>query len=89
MELKKMECHLRRPLKMSFEGEGNNIGEKTASDQWIFRKLAIIREIPILKVKRSEGSNVRGTRPVTVFFEKYQVLVKQIKWSFWQEFSKC
>ena len=37
------------------------------------RKLAIIRDIPILKVKRCEGSSVRGTRPITVLFEKYQV----------------
>ena len=37
------------------------------------RKIGIIRDVPILKAKRAEGSNVRGTRPITVCFEKFHV----------------
>ena len=37
------------------------------------RKLAISRDINMLKVRRAQGSAVRGTRPITVCFERYQV----------------
>ena len=37
------------------------------------RKLAIIRDIPLARVRTCEGSNVRGTQPITVTFERYQV----------------
>ena len=68
MLLEGLICGLRHPLSLS----GCRLGLRCnicVSN----RKLAIIRDIPILKVKRCEGSNVRGTRPITVFFEKYQV----------------
>jgi len=38
----------------------------------IKRKLAISRDINMLKVRRAQGSAVRGTRPITVCFERYQ-----------------
>ena len=35
--------------------------------------MQIQREIPILRVKRSwNGPDVRGSKPVTVYFEKWQ-----------------
>ena len=40
------------------------------------RKIGIIRDVPILKAKRAEGSNVRGTRPITVCFEKFHVNIR-------------
>ena len=43
------------------------------------RKLGIIREVPVLKARRAEGSNVRGTRPITVCFEKFQVREKVLE----------
>ena len=37
------------------------------------RQLAIIRDIPLARVRTCEGSNVRGTQPITVTFQRYQV----------------
>ena len=35
--------------------------------------LGIARDVPILKVKRAHtGSNVRGSKPVTVYFQKFE-----------------
>ena len=35
--------------------------------------LGLTRDIPILKMKRNQtGSNVRGSKPVTVYFQKYE-----------------
>ena len=34
--------------------------------------LGIARDVPILRVKRAQtGSNIRGSKPVTVYFQKY------------------
>ena len=34
--------------------------------------LGIARDVPILRVKRAHtGSNIRGSKPVTVYFQKY------------------
>ena len=35
--------------------------------------LGLARDIPILRIKRNQtGSNVRGSKPVTVYFQKYE-----------------
>ena len=39
----------------------------------IVRHLRITREVPIIRVKRTtNGPEVRGCKPVTVYFEKWQ-----------------
>ena len=39
----------------------------------IVRNLRITREVPIMRVKRNiNGMEVRGCKPITVYFEKWQ-----------------
>ena len=39
----------------------------------ILRKLRISRDVPVMRVKRTtNGPEVRGCKPVTVYFEKWQ-----------------
>ena len=44
------------------------------TDNNYFRiNLGLTRDITILRVKRNQtGSNVRGSKPVTVYFQKYE-----------------
>ena len=53
---------------------GHDLVELTISQvREILRiNLGIARDVPILRVKRAQtGSNIRGSKPVTVYFQKY------------------
>ena len=43
--------------------------------------LGIARDVPILRVKRAmTGSNIRGSKPVTVYFQKYEDKEEILRW---------
>ena len=55
---------------LEVSGEG---GAEGAVREVLRRTLGFSREIGLVRARRAEGSSVRGTPPITVCFEKYQV----------------
>ena len=52
--------------------------------------LGIARDIPILRVKRAHtGSNIRGSKPVTVYFQKYDDKEEILRWDTNYKCTSC
>ena len=43
--------------------------------------LGMTRDVPILRIKRAAtGTNIRGSKPVTVYFQKYEDKEEILRW---------
>ena len=58
---------------MQNEGECYD-GRHVVDNDMNFRvNLGMTRDVPILRIKRAAtGTNIRGSKPVTVYFQKYE-----------------
>ena len=56
------------------QNEGECCGRHVVDNDMNFRvNLGMTRDVPILRIKRAAtGTNIRGSKPVTVYFQKYE-----------------
>ena len=56
------------------QNEGECYGRYVEDINMNFRvNLGMTRDVPILRIKRAAtGTNIRGSKPVTVYFQKYE-----------------
>ena len=56
------------------QNEGERYERHVVDNDMNFRvNLGMTRDVPILRIKRAAtGTNIRGSKPVTVYFQKYE-----------------
>ena len=56
------------------QNEEKCYGRHVVDNDMNFRvNLGMTRDVPILRIKRAAtGTNIRGSKPVTVYFQKYE-----------------
>ena len=56
------------------QNEGECYERHVVDNDMNFRvNLGMTRDVPILRIKRAAtGTNIRGSKPVTVYFQKYE-----------------
>ena len=56
------------------QNEGECYERHVVDKEMNFRvNLGMTRDVPILRIKRAAtGTNIRGSKPVTVYFQKYE-----------------
>ena len=56
------------------QNEGERYERHVVDNDMNYRvNLGMTRDVPILRIKRAAtGTNIRGSKPVTVYFQKYE-----------------